>query len=166
MEATRERATTWRQHMSKMREGVETGVGGGWESNNFGEILKNTMPKTKQHRLFHTQPAQTQAATSHYTHTAHTSEKPAGSQLTEDCCEEKGMGSGPSPPTYPLANSLRLVVVVAVVDPRVEGAKAVADPKTAAKSKQVLVVMVSRNRWKMLEQHRDERGRAVRVVRM
>lgn len=38
-----------------------------------------------------------------------TSAKPAGSQLTELCCELNGIGSGPSPPTYPRANSLRLV---------------------------------------------------------
>jgi hypothetical protein len=57
-----------------------------------------------------------------------TSAKPAGSQLTEDDCELKGMGSGPSPPTYPLANSFKAVDAF----PDVVGAKALAEPARAA----------------------------------
>jgi hypothetical protein len=57
-----------------------------------------------------------------------TSAKPAGSQFTDDDCELKGMGSGPSPPTYPLANSFKADDAF----PDVAGAKALADPARAA----------------------------------
>jgi hypothetical protein len=57
-----------------------------------------------------------------------TSAKPAGSQLTEDDCELKGIGSGPSPPTYPRANSFKAIDAF----PDVAGAKALADPAMAA----------------------------------
>lgn len=58
-----------------------------------------------------------------------TSEKPTGSQLTDDFCPLKGIGSGPSPPTYPLANSFN---DVDALEEERAGAKAAAEPARAA----------------------------------
>lgn len=67
----------------------------------------------------------------------HTSAKPAGSQLTDVDCELKGIGSGPSPPTYPLANSFKATEDFTDAD----GAKALADPARAATIKRNLVMV-------------------------
>ena len=59
--------------------------------------------------------------------------------MTEDPCELNGIGSGPSPPTYPLANSLSEVDDFTELD----GAKAVADPASAAMvNKNLVMVMI------------------------
>lgn len=59
--------------------------------------------------------------------------------MTEDPCELNGIGSGPSPPTYPLANSLSEVDDFTELD----GAKAVADPASAATvNKNLVMVMI------------------------
>lgn len=59
--------------------------------------------------------------------------------MTEEDCELKGMGSGPSPPTYPLANSFRAVEDLT----EAVGEKALADPASAARVK-INLVMVDR----------------------
>ena len=67
----------------------------------------------------------------------HTSAKPHGSQLTEEPCELNGIGSGPSPPTYPFANSFREVEDLT----ELAGAKALADPASAATVNKNLVMV-------------------------
>jgi hypothetical protein len=67
----------------------------------------------------------------------HTSANPHGSQLTEEPCELNGMGSGPSPPTIPLANAFKAVEDLEVW----VGAKALAAPASARRA---TVFMVDR----------------------
>ena len=68
--------------------------------------------------------------------------KPAGSQFTDDCCELNGIGSGPSPPTYPLANSLSDVLVVVLVVCVGANADADATSDAAARTQAVFMVIV------------------------
>ena len=72
-----------------------------------------------------------------------TSEKPTGSKSLDvfpPSPQRKGMGSGPSPPTRPLANSFSDVAEVRAGD---DGAKAAAAPAEAARSAAVNLAMVA-----------------------
>lgn len=70
----------------------------------------------------------------------HTSQKPAGSKLTELLTGEKGIGSGPSPPTISLAKPLTLLEV----RPTWTGAKAVAVPTRAARARNLVMVDIEK----------------------
>mmetsp|Transcript_5563 Transcript_5563/g.13418 ORF Transcript_5563/g.13418 Transcript_5563/m.13418 type:complete len:153 (-) Transcript_5563:24-482(-) len=116
-----------------------------------GDCRARPQMKTEQRQVYHYYPFAfpntTTATTTILYHqyfsryrSKHTSAKPAGSQFTDDCCELNGIGSGPSPPTYPLANSLSDVLVVVAVC--VEGANADADATSDAAARMQAVFMV------------------------
>mmetsp|Transcript_1234 Transcript_1234/g.2676 ORF Transcript_1234/g.2676 Transcript_1234/m.2676 type:complete len:211 (+) Transcript_1234:352-984(+) len=85
-------------------------------------------------------PCLSSASRNQLSHSGDRSAKPTGSKSFELLSppHRKGMGSGPSPPTMPLANSARPVVVRAVGT----GAKAAAAPAVAARMADANLAMV------------------------
>jgi hypothetical protein len=73
-----------------------------------------------------------------------TSEKPTGSKFLDVFSPPKlkGMGSGPSPPTMPLANSFNAIDVFGA-DDDADGANAVAVPAMVARMVAVSLAMMS-----------------------
>ena len=61
-----------------------------------------------------------------------TPEKSNGSQFADVCWKENGIGSGPSPPTYPRQNDASSFRLVDVLPADIAGEKAFADPARAA----------------------------------
>jgi len=74
-----------------------------------------------------------------------TSEKPTGSKFFDVFSPPKlkGMGSGPSPPTMPLANSFNAIIDAFDKDEGAAGAKAVAVPAMVARMVAVSLAMMS-----------------------